>query len=370
VTDVLYFAPVAWDSPAQRPHHVVRCFLDAGREVTWVDPYPGRRPGPRDLFRRRPAGLPQPPPSGLTVIAPRAWPVEPLPGGARLNGALFWRGLMRRLGRAMEQGQAAIGVGRPSALAALALRQLPARLRFYDAMDDFPLFYGGLSRRALDRRERDVLARVDRLFVSSSALVEKFRARGAQPVLMRNALDSDSLPPPARRTEEPPVLGYVGTIGDWFDWPLVVRLAEGVPRAEVRLIGPCAVRPRALPPNVNLLGPRAHRDAMREMAGFSCGLIPFRTTPLTASVDPVKYYEYRGLGLPVLSTRFGEMADRGEADGVFALGSGGAPAEAVSAALRHPFDAAAALVFRERHDWRRRLADAGLLACVAGAVLV
>ena len=53
------------------------------------------------------------------------------------------------------------------------------------------------------------------------------------------------------------------------------------------------------------------------MAGFDVGLIPFANNDVTAYVDPVKYYEYRALGLPVLSTRFGEMSHRNATDGVY-----------------------------------------------------
>ena len=53
------------------------------------------------------------------------------------------------------------------------------------------------------------------------------------------------------------------------------------------------------------------------MQGFSAGLIPFIKNELTASVDPIIYYEYFVLGLPVLSTRFGEMALREGSPGVF-----------------------------------------------------
>jgi hypothetical protein len=361
VRTLLYFAPVRWDSHAQRPHHIARHFLGLGR-VIWIDPYPGRLPRLRDLGTRRPAEPSQPRPAGLEVVRPRAWPIEPLPGGADVNAAVFWRGLLRRLGDEMGT-DAVIGVGRPSALAALALRRLTARARFYDAMDDFPAFYRGRSRRALERREREVAARVDRVFVSSAALAEKFRHRGTAAVLLPNALDAASLPPPAARNGTATVLGYVGTIGEWFDWELVLGLGLRMPRAEVRLIGPVFTpAPRALPPNVHLRGPATHGDAMREMADFSCGLIPFKRTPLTEAVDPVKYYEYRGMDLPVLSTRFGEMARRGPAEGVFAL-DGGEPVErAVETALGMRSDPARALRFREENDWRRRIAESGLFA--------
>ena len=50
------------------------------------------------------------------------------------------------------------------------------------------------------------------------------------------------------------------------------------------------------------------------MAQFDVGLIPFLKNRLTDSVDPIKYHEYRALGLPVVSTSFGEMPMYAEKD--------------------------------------------------------
>ncbi len=54
------------------------------------------------------------------------------------------------------------------------------------------------------------------------------------------------------------------------------------------------------------------------MAEFDVGLIPFKQNALTAAVDPIKYYEYRALALPVISTDFGEMHERGDLPGLSA----------------------------------------------------
>ena len=133
-----------------------------------------------------------------------------------------------------------------------------------------------------------------------------------------------------------PVLGYLGCIGRWFDWPLVIRLAEALPQARIELVGPCSCRrPKQLPANVRLLPACKQSEAAGHLARFSAGLIPFRSNALTAGVDPIKYYDYRAAGLPVLSTRFGEMALRGRDDGVYFLDQADNLAETVSAALDH-----------------------------------
>ena len=68
-----------------------------------------------------------------------------------------------------------------------------------------------------------------------------------------------------------------------------------------------------LPANVHLAGECAHEDVPSRLLDFTAGLIPFKANALTEAIDPIKYYEYRAAGLPVLSTAFGDMRWR-EAD--------------------------------------------------------
>jgi hypothetical protein len=63
---------------------------------------------------------------------------------------------------------------------------------------------------------------------------------------------------------------------------------------------------------VELHPPVAHDEALALAAGFDVGIVPFKDTPLTRCVDPLKYYEYRGLGLPVLATSFGELRHKND----------------------------------------------------------
>ena len=201
-------------------------------------------------------------------------------------------------------------------------------------MDNFPEFHRGLSRRSMRRYEDAIAAEVDLVVASSTFLADKFLARGLRVEKVLNACEEtrrlgdgetretgemqssfllvSPSPPLPLSPSSLPVLGYLGCIGHWFDWPLVVRLAEAMPQARIELVGPCAVGPpRRLPANVTLLPACKQSEAAGHLARFSAGLIPFRRNALTAGVDPIKYYDYRAAGLPVLSTRFGEMALRG-----------------------------------------------------------
>jgi hypothetical protein len=206
-----------------------------------------------------------------------------------------------------------------------------------------------------------VAARVSRILVSSEELRCRFGEHRAKLRTVHNACDVGDLPLGGARVRDAgrPVLGYVGTIGPWFDWRLVAALARCDPALRIRLAGPAFAGPAVpLPDNVELLPASEHHAALRLMQGFSVGLIPFERTDLTAAVDPIKYYEYRALGLPVLSSRFGEMARREQEPGVFLVEARTGLAQQVRRALRHRDSDDAIRLFQADNSWAARF-DAG-----------
>jgi hypothetical protein len=361
---LLYFAPVPWDSYLQRPHYLVQHFLQRGgpRQVVWIDPYPTRMPVMADfggVWPRPRLRTPRPP--GLTVIRPGALPLEPLSPGRWLNRTLLWHRLHRRLPPFHGGKQLVVGIGRPHSLALAALERLDPAWSFYDAMDDFPEFYGGRAQRAAALSEQAIVSSVGAILTASSGLWAKFEAHGAKRIMIRNAFDMASLPPPSLRPVGPPVLGYVGCVASWFDWPLVIRLAHTLRNALVHVVGPRHVAPpRPLPPNLKLFPVCAHAEAVEHLQGFSVGLIPFKQNRLTDGVDPIKYYGYRAMGLSTLTTAFGEMAARGPADGAFTLDADAGLETTAYAALGAQVDDATIARFRAEHSWERRFSDAKL----------
>jgi len=369
---LLYFSPVNAGSYAQRPHFMVRAWLEQGVEsVLWVNPYPCRLPQWHDA--RRVHGLHDqgtPLDSRIRVLNVPALPIEPFAWGPWLNRRLLWRNIWREIEQYASAEPTILGVGRPCALALEALDQLRSAGSFYDAMDNFPEFHQGLSRRAMRRHEDAIAKKVDCVMASSTFLAEKFARRGLHVEKVLNACkmsggreaekrvaggQNANPQSPIPNPSSPPVLGYLGCLGHWFDWPLVIRLAEALPRARVELVGPRAVPPpKKLPPNVRLLPACRQSEAGEHLARFSAGLIPFQNNALTAGVDPIKFYEYRATGLPVLSTSFGEMAVRGRDDGVYFLDRSSDPTGTVLAALGHRDDSATMNRFCRDNDWTSR----------------
>lgn len=363
---LIYLSPVPWASFSQRPHKFVTWFHErTGRRVYWVEPYAVRFPRWSDLQRVTAANAheqeAQPP--WLSVLKSTALPIEPVPGSGAVN-AMFWAPLVRQL-QALTAGQETLLVaGKPCVLALHLLDALRPSRSVYDAMDDFPAFHTGLARRAMARRESLLVKRVEELWVSSTVLKQRWSRDGRNLRFVPNALDGDALPLPRSSQTKgvPKVFGYVGTIAAWFDWQWVITLARLRPTDIVRLIGPVfGAAPANLPSNIELLPSRHHRAALDAMCEFDVALIPFKKTELTASVDPIKYYEYRAMGLPVISTDFGEMRFRLTEPGTFICRAIGDISENAALAAEFLMPSEVVESFRKINSWSVRFDAAGLL---------
>ncbi|HET7588351.1 MAG TPA: glycosyl transferase [Gammaproteobacteria bacterium] len=287
----------------------------------------------------------------VNAVRPGLLPVEPLPIVNRINDWRIGR-FLHRFGD--ECRPDLIVVGKPSRLAETFIQRFPDVYAVYDAMDDFPEFMRGLARRNLRLVENEVARQADLVVTSCESIHEKF-AGCSRTALVHNACDTSAIAPAG--AARPGRLGYVGTIGGWFDWEIVIHIAEECPDLEIELVGPVfGAKPSRLPANVALVGSLPHQEAMRRLSGYAAGLIPFRINPLTESVDPVKYYEYRAAGLPVISTAFGTMCSRGEHDHVYHIGRDANARAVVEQAVRTPVTDEATAAFRRDNDWSVRWA--------------
>ena len=182
---LVYLSPVPWASFAQRPHKFVEWFhTRTGGQITWVDPYPTRFPGLSDLRRpdQQKATDVRVLPEWLQVLKPLAVPLEPLPGAGWIN-ALSWQPVLNKVARFATGHDTLVVIGKPSLLAVAVLNRLEGVRSVYDAMDEFPAFYKGLSRLAMVRREARLVRRVTVLWVTSTRLEQRWS--GLRPDLQR-----------------------------------------------------------------------------------------------------------------------------------------------------------------------------------------
>jgi teichuronic acid biosynthesis glycosyltransferase TuaH len=317
---LVWLAEVPFLGPPHRQAHLAR-YLRQRFDVLYVEPPPPLR---------------LPAPSVSNVRGVKVAQVLPILNArpARLRSALAQPAIRRlaswlavlQLGRAVRRGFS----GRRTdelivvcsnvflARAALALR---ARALVVDICDD-PRYYPGepVWTAAL---LHTIVSRARLVTTSSLALRAEFSATfGARHVaLVPNGVHATYLAN-GRADAWPPIgapVGFVGYLGAWVDFDLLLALANALPDVVFELVG--AIDPSVVPraarlaclPNVRFRGPIPEADVPRALASFSVGLIPFVRGPYTRAVNPNKLYEYAAWNLPIVTTAFSpDVAQFGE----------------------------------------------------------
>jgi hypothetical protein len=171
--------------------------------------------------------------------------------------------------------------------------------------------------------EREVIDSVDFVFATSRNLQEEIRQHHENAVYLPNGVDEDfilkdneSLSPPPEYTDSRPVVLYIGAISDWFDYDIYEYGLANFSDVNFVMIGPvegssnnvARIREfQAKYPNFQYLGKRKHADLRSYLAHAGVGVIPFDNSPLTNDINPVKFFEYAGFGLPTVASHLKEL---------------------------------------------------------------
>jgi len=115
-------------------------------------------------------------------------------------------------------------------------------------------------------------------------------------------------------TSKQRIVGYAGSLDEWFDVEAVEAAAAANPQAQFVLLGRIEdekVRALASLPNVRLYGEIPYERLATYLCEFDVGLIPFLVNPLTLATNPIKLYEYFACGMPVVSSALPEVTAYG-----------------------------------------------------------
>lgn len=111
-----------------------------------------------------------------------------------------------------------------------------------------------------------------------------------------------------------PIIGYVGSVGEWFDFELIEKIAVKFPTIFILIVG--FIFPRQLKrvrsiarqfPHVKFLGRKNYSTLALYLNSFTASIIPFKIYNLTESVNPTKFYEYCATGRPIITTALPEL---------------------------------------------------------------
>jgi glycosyltransferase involved in cell wall biosynthesis len=193
-----------------------------------------------------------------------------------------------------------------------SLDMLQADLSCYHIVDEYTFSDVELPN---SEQERDLLRRVDQVFVHTQALLEKKGSLNSCVSLIPNGVAYDSfanaLPEPLQLSAIPhPRIGYAGYLKKTLDWKLLSELSNKLPNHSFVFVGARkneevtirAVEALSHRPNIHFLG-HVTTDQMPSFPQhFDVCMMPYLLNDYTNYVYPLKLHEYLASGRPVIAT--------------------------------------------------------------------
>jgi glycosyltransferase involved in cell wall biosynthesis len=251
---------------------------------------------------------------GVQVLSPLVIPLHERAAVRALNRRLL-PALVRRAVRRLGMHDVILWAYVPQAEA--LLDALDPALVVYHCVDDIAAQKGvhGESFRAAETR---FASRADLVLASAPALARRMRELSTNVLQAPNVADTELFATALREGPVDPAIAALGhprivftgaVVATKLDLEAIVTLARARAQWSIALVGPVGLGdPRtdvsrlAREPNVHLLGPRSYRDLPAVLRGADAAIIPYAHNELTASVFPMKVYEYLAAGLPVAAT--------------------------------------------------------------------
>ena len=251
---------------------------------------------------------------------------------------------------------------------------LAARLRVYHCLDPiigaFDGRHGLLSERELVEGSDLVICSSKQLFTEKRAVNPNthFVPNAADPKHSQKALDPNLPVSSLLVGVAAPIVGYLGSIDHRMDFSLLAYLAQKHPDKSFVLVGPRFVPlPEVVKKanNVYFPGKVGYPDMPRVLKGFDVCIIPFVKDDHSATVFPLKLFEYLGTGKPVVISDFNPDLRDFTFDSVAICRNPAAFSEALTDALEKDSEALrkARRDIAARNTWQHRAkAIADLLA--------
>jgi glycosyltransferase involved in cell wall biosynthesis len=192
---------------------------------------------------------------------------------------------------------------------ALQLLGAPA---VYDCVDDHSAYPGLIDPATVNRLEARTAAIASAIIATNDTIAAKFPAHEGKLSVIQNGVDHELFAGPARAwltaAHELPRQRrflYVGAMREWFDTAALAAISRAYPDWTIDCYGDAlpAVRQELVScSNVVFKGTLSQSAIAQQAPQYDAALIPFRESPLTVGVDPLKFYEYVSAGIPVVSS--------------------------------------------------------------------
>lgn len=180
----------------------------------------------------------------------------------------------------------------------------------YDDMDDNVALQTDKNIAERMRIGQDALfERADIVLTTSNYLMSRLSEKMQEKAyLVRNGSCVDLLEKVkgANSNKERFDIGYLGTISEWFDFSLIQKCVNDNSDIRFNLFGPNLVSvPRD--EQIILHGIIEHDEIVEKLDDMDCMIMPFVLNEIVLAVDPVKLYEYIGMGKCIISIKYPEI---------------------------------------------------------------
>lgn len=106
-----------------------------------------------------------------------------------------------------------------------------------------------------------------------------------------------------------PIIFFMGGIAGWVDIDLIEFISKNRPEYSFVFVGDEVKVKLPNRGNIYHLGKKKYSELPYYLKKATVAIIPFKETNLTASVTPLKYYEYMSAGVPVVSTMLPDLVN-------------------------------------------------------------
>ena len=328
--DIVLLSTADWDNPFWTNKQHVACQLAArGHRVFYIDSLGLRRPSAsaQDFARmakrlRRALAAPRPVRENLWVWSPVVVPLQQHAAIRTFNRRALSAALGVRL-RRLGMQRPLLWTYNPMTTRLLDRRAFDGIV--YHCVDDIAA-QPGMPAHALETAEQELLRAADIVFATSPRLAETRRRWNPNTHFLPNVADFDhfarallpdtTVPDDLARIPAPR-LGFVGAISAYkVDFDLLRHVARARPDWNIVLIGKVgegdpwtdATRLHGLQ-NLHCLGPRPYADLPAYLKGFDVALLPCTRNHYTASMFPMKFFEYLAAGRPVVSVELAALQE-------------------------------------------------------------
>lgn len=199
------------------------------------------------------------------------------------------------------------------------LKQFTYKKLIYEYIDDMSLFYYHTLQ--MEQEHYRLMAEANLTVCTARALYEKARPYARKAILSQNAGDYDFFHSnrecqineqlDGRINNAKCVIGYYGCLAKWFDYDLVLEVAQKKPDWFFVLVGYCFdgsadILKKASIHNIVYIPAQPYKMLPSFISAFDIQCIPFLINDITKSTSPIKLFEYMASGKPILTSKLPE----------------------------------------------------------------